>query len=201
MPGQFKNTGTNPGGKVSLINSNNAGGLQFNAPGVGPTTSTTTSTTTLATYTIGQAALGGIIAYINGGGSTGTSGLVVTANDLGPAEWGCNGTNLPGATGTAIGTGYQNTLDIVANCATAGIAARLCIDLVEGGYSDWYLPSKDELAQLYINRVAIGGIGDNYYWSSSETAANFAYDLDFVYGTIQTTLKTDEDYVRAFRSF
>lgn len=187
MPGQFKNTGTNPGGKVSLINSNNAGNLSFSA--------------VPSTYTIGQVALGGIIAYINGGGSTGTSGLVVTANDLGTAVWGCSGTNLPGASGTAIGTGYQNTLDIVANCATAGIAARLCADLVQGGYSDWYLPSRDELSTLYTNRVAIG-MGDNFYWSSSETAANFAYDLDFAFtGVPTTTFKTDEDTVRAVRSF
>jgi hypothetical protein len=66
------------------------------------------------TYTIGQSALGGVIAYINGGGSTGTSGLVATVSDISTStEWGCVGTTISGADGTAIGTGNQNTIDII----------------------------------------------------------------------------------------
>ncbi|MES1198032.1 MAG: hypothetical protein ABUL41_02025, partial [Chitinophagaceae bacterium] len=65
--------------------------------------------------------------------------------------------------------------DIIAGCTQAGIAARICGDLVLNGYDDWYLPSKDELNQLYINRVAIGGFNDpeQEYWSSSEGPVNF----------------------------
>ncbi len=56
-------------------------------------TSTPTPTPEPTTYTIGQSALGGIIAYIDGGGSTGTSGLVVTSTNVSTsAEWGCDGT-------------------------------------------------------------------------------------------------------------
>ena len=192
MPGQFINTGTNPFGKVSLINTNNAGNLAITSGGGGGTT-----------YTIGQAALGGIIAYINGGGSTGTSGLVATSADIGFATWGCEGTLIAGADGTAIGTGNQNTIDIMAGCATAGIAARLCGDLVQGGYSDWYLPSKDELNALYINRLAIGGFASDYYWSSTENNSTEAWSQNF------DELSTSQDplskslglYVRAIRSF
>ena len=65
-------------------------------------------------------------------------------------------------------------------CATAGIAARLCGDLVQGGYSDWYLPSKDELFKLYLNRVAIGGFSTGgFYWSSSEKAYDEAWVKSF----------------------
>jgi hypothetical protein len=73
-------------------------------------------------------------------------------------------------------------IDIMAGCATAGIAARLCGDLVLNGYSDWYLPSKDELNKLYLNKVAIGGITGNYYWSSSEYDANSAFYQQFTGG-------------------
>ena len=164
---------------------------------------TTTTTTEAPVYTIGQAALGGIIAYIDGGGSTGTSGLVATAADISTgAEWGCIGTEIAGADGTAIGTGNQNTIDIMAGCATAGIAARLCGDLTEGGYSDWYLPSKDELNQLYINRVAIGGFSsENQYWSSTENGANFAWKQNFSNSAPGFTGKVNPFYVRAIRSF
>ena len=136
--------------------------------------------TAAPTYTIGQAALGGIIAYINGGGSTGTSGLVAAVADFpGNFTWGCAFTGIPGADGTAIGTGNQNTIDIMAECPDAGIAARLCGDLTEGGYSDWYLPSKDELNTLYINREAIGGFSSLDYWSSTELNDGFAWKQEF----------------------
>ena len=167
---------------------------------------TTTTTTTTAVYTIGQAALGGIIAYINGGGSTGTSGFVVTVEDVltntpPNASWGCDGTLITGADGTAIGTGNQNTIDIMAGCSDVGIAARLCGDLTEGGYSDWYLPSKDELNTLYINRVAIGMPSANVYWSSTENDSNTAWSQFFGAGIQGATSKGVSSRIRAIRSF
>jgi hypothetical protein len=163
---------------------------------------TSTPTPTPTTYTIGQAALGGIIAYINGGGSTGTSGLVATVADVSSgAAWGCAGTAISGADGTAMGTGNQNTIDIMAGCATAGIAARLCGNLVQGGYSDWYLPSKDELNALYTNKVAIGGFANNTYWSSTESGNFDAWTQVFVNGNQNYDDKGTAFYVRAIRSF
>ena len=155
------------------------------------------------TYTIGQSALGGIIAYINGGGSTGTSGLVATVSDISTGTtWGCIGTALSGADGTAIGTGNQNTIDIMVGCATAGIAARICGDLTQSGYSDWYLPSKDELNALYTNKAYIGGFADYAYWSSSEYhIASAAYYTDFTNGYSDALPKNSPIYVRAVRSF
>ena len=165
---------------------------------------TSTPTPTPVTYTIGQSALGGIIAYINGGGSTGTSGLVATASDISTGTtWGCVGTALSGADGTAIGTGNQNTIDIMAGCATAGIAARICGDLTQSGYSDWYLPSKDELNALYTNKASIGGFANYAYWSSTEySTASAAYYQDFTNGYADGAPKNSADiYVRAVRSF
>jgi Protein of unknown function (DUF1566) len=190
MPGQFINSGNNPFGNLSIVNNSNSGNLNLSVAGGG------------ASYTIGQAALGGIIAYITGGGSTGTSGLVVSAADVSTgAEWGCVGVSI--LTDSAIGTGYQNTLNIINNCTTAGIAAKLCRDLLDGGYSDWYLPSQDELNALYANKVAIG-ITSNIYWTS--TAQSPVNDLtswykNFTNSSPSVDFRNVLYYVRAVRSF
>ena len=66
-------------------------------------------------------------------------------------EWGCVENIISGADGTAIGTGEQNTTDIVhfvTGCATDGIAAKVANALMLGGQDDWFLPSKDELNEL-----------------------------------------------------
>jgi hypothetical protein len=86
-------------------------------------------------------------------------------------------------------------------CSTAGIAARLCGDLVLGGYSDWYLPSKDELNKLKINRLAVGGFASNYYWSSTEYGNDDAWVQGFFYGSQYLTSKNANRAVRAVRAF
>jgi hypothetical protein len=160
------------------------------------------------TYTLCQSALGGKIAYILQSGDVGYDpifqhGLVAALTDVATglgAPWGCVGTLITGADGTAIGTGSQNTTDIVTDCPTAGIAARLCNDLVTGGYNDWYLPSKDELNKLYLNKACLSFVNTDY-WSSSEVDNNNAWRQNFGTGVVTTVSKSGGAYVRAIRSF
>lgn len=125
-------------------------------------------TTLFNSFSIGDAYQGGIIAYID---SSGLHGLIATPIDISTgAIWCLNGGiyNVTGASGSGIGTGNQNTIDIMSGVGSGGIAAGLCSDLVFSGYADWYLPSKDELNQLYINRWDIGGFDlTAFYWSST----------------------------------
>ena len=119
-------------------------------------------------FKIGQEHEGGIIFYVD---PSGEHGLIAARVDQGEAEWGCQTVKISGAEGTVIGTGQQNTIDIINGCSISNIAARLCSDLVLNGYDDWYLPSKDELYQLYLKKDIVGNFATDVeapYWSSTE---------------------------------
>ncbi len=80
-------------------------------------------------------------------------------------------------------------------------AKKACDDLDENGYSDWYLPSKEELHQLYLNRSAVGGFSDDGYWSSTEGSASGAWGQGFFGGDQYDGGKSFGWCVRAVRAF
>ncbi|MEI8175043.1 MAG: DUF1566 domain-containing protein [bacterium] len=167
--------------------------------GVGTITETA-AVTAPPTLNIGDSYQGGKIAYLDG---TGQHGLIAATSDQSTGIIWYNGTDInTGATGTAIGTGLSNTNTIIASQGAGSYAANLARSYNGGGYSDWYLPSKDELNQLYINRVAIGGL-TNYYWSSSESNVNHSivWYQYFADGTQWYNPKDTSNAVRAVRSF
>lgn len=93
------------------------------------------------------------------------------------AKWGCMGTDITGANGSAIGRGRANTTAIITACPTIGIAARLADNLVFGGKSDWFLPSYNELGLMFHNRLIIGGFSSsqaNWYWNAYNINAHSA---------------------------
>ena len=118
--------------------------------------------------------------------------------------WGCDMKSISGADGTAVGTGEQNTIDIEAGCTTAGTAADLCANLSLGGYTDWFLPSKDELNLMYENLKAfgVGGFDITFYWSSSESSAIGVWVQYFFDDVYQASYGKDSAFrVRAVRAF
>jgi len=149
---------------------------------------------------IGQKYEGGIIFYIDG---TGKHGMVCAESDQSSNMQWWNGTYITiNATGTAVGTGNSNTNAIVSAQGNGNYAAKICYDLTLNGYSDWYLPSIDELYELCKNQLAVGLTPCNYYWSSSEYNNEHAWRQGFCAGYFQEySFKEGKVNVRAVRSF
>jgi hypothetical protein len=137
--------------------------------------------------------------YISNGG---LNGLEAAPSDQSTdVEWGCIGEDIAGSTGTAIGTGAANTAAILAGCVTRPIAASVAADVSLGGCNDWFLPSQDELNELYLQRAVVGGFADALYWSSSQSSANDARGRNFSSGDQNVGGKSGARKVRAVRAF
>jgi hypothetical protein len=95
--------------------------------------------------------------------------------------------------------GETNTALIVANQGPGSYAAQLCSDLTAFGYDDWYLPSKDELNAIYLDKEVIGGFTFAYYWSSTEFSMTDAWGQDFNNGSQVTYGKYPTSRVRCVR--
>jgi hypothetical protein len=142
---------------------------------------------------VGSFYQGGVVFYVDGNGH----GLIAATSDQSiGALWGCEGTSM--TTQNTVGTGLVNTEAIYVSCQQADIAARICYDAEINGYTDWYLPSKDELDLIYQNQAAIGGFNNGLYWSSSQATSTTAFYKNFSNGNSSSNFKSGYYYrVRA----
>ncbi len=158
-------------------------------------------------YAIGTSYGGGIIAYVfqqtdHGYNPNVVHGLIAAPSDQSTGlPWGCMRSTFV-ALSSGVGYGQDNTTGIVNLCG-AGVdyAAGLCDNLVLGGYSDWFLPSVNELDMLYQSHIIVGGFANDFYWSSTETSYGYAYVQNFADGTQGQGLKSNTNHVRAIRYF
>ena len=118
---------------------------------------------------------GGIVFYVT---PDGYHGMEAATPAIKGGTWGCSGTLL-GATNTGIGQGAPNTQLIVAKCKDKDTAPQIADSFVMNGFSDWFLPSKDEM-ELLMPFVKTGNI--DYYWTSTELTSNDVIAWRWDYG-------------------
>ena len=171
-----------------------------------------------AVLTVGDSYGGGIVAYILQSGDPGHDpnvqhGLIAATGDQSTGiAWitgGSTQTTLNGNTLTALGKGQANTNAMKAQTGYTGGAAKICDDysVTVGSvtYTDWFLPSKDELNLMYQNlqniATPVGGFAGYVYWSSSENFAYYAWLQSFSLGLQDYSYKYRTSRVRAVRAF
>jgi len=156
---------------------------------------------------IGDFRDGGVVFWVDP--TDNNHGLVIAMNSQAPGEWGCSGTTVS-PTYSSIGSGAANTALILATCTTPGIAAESAANYDGTVFSDWFLPSRFELNEYYINKdvvnaaiIANGGLIPNqFHWSSTQSTSNLgAFVVNVTNGTSGSAGKTTIYGVRAVRAF
>ena len=109
--------------------------------------------------------------------------------------------NENGNTFTDIGKGLANSNAIIAQTDHESSAAKICRDYAGGGLTDWFLPSRNELNELFKGKDTIGGFGIERYWTSCEYDIYFGMYQSFDSGTSENIYKESEYRVRPVRAF
>jgi hypothetical protein len=189
----------------------------------GNATRTFTLTVTAVVYTVGQTGPGGgkVFYVATTAFSCGpTLAATCTYLEAAPSGWNTGAdplltwatsvnnnqtTRVPGAGAlqTAIGTGYQNSDAIAAQTGNVAASSAAVVARAYRGnsLSDWYLPSINELTELYNQRTLIAGLQAAGYWSSTEGEANQGIRIEFQMPFTGGHLKDDPKLLRPIRAF
>lgn len=163
------------------------------------------------THYIGEQFGGGVIFHLWRDNDGVEHGLIVDVSNLSTSQvW----SNVTGFIGQAQSTwdGLSNSNAILMLPGLVSSAAELCLDSNNGGQSDWYLPSVDELSLLWQNRYSVnktlatisGALELTFsasYWSSTEFNDTVSFAFTFMNGYAAGTNKFNTHWVRAVRAF
>ena len=159
------------------------------------------NTAHVAGHFVGEKFGGGVIFYLS---ADKLHGLIADSADLPATGW-YNGTyTITGVTATNIGSGKSNTRAIIIAQGKPGKYAALeCAKSKRNGFTDWFLPSRDELHELYIQQNLVGTFSFGFYWTSSEIhdSSVFSWGEYFYSGAQFGSSKNATGFVRAVRSF
>ena len=195
---------------------------------VSPYVINSTNSTPATNHYVGELFGGGIVFYVD---NTGQHGLIIGMIDIASNMYWSNIFDTRINTGTRGNwDGQYNTTMIIAQSGHTNSVAKVCADYVNvdygtGIFSDWYLPSIDELKLLSVNRCIIDKAFDNdnnvltkqmgtylmsgstvtsgysYYYSSSETYSAFMYVYDNCSTGIRSLAKSDNGGTSSYSIF
>ena len=163
------------------------------------------------THFLGEQFGGGVIFYLWKDTQMVEHGLIVDVTELSNSQAWSNVLSYAAAISTWDGLNNSNA--IIGQAGHTNSAAALCLNSTNGGQTDWYLPSIDELSLLWQNRFhvekslsSIAGATSllNYpwgYWSSNEVFGTLGLSFDFIHGQTISDGKNVQYPVRAVRSF
>jgi hypothetical protein len=223
-PGGIRGTVSGPGsGEITVTGLTNGEDYTFTVTAInenGTSAPSSASNPVTPNVAVGDLLQGGVVYYIaptptdlDGDGKV-DIGLICAVEDQSAAiNWilgGVTQTTENGNTLTAIGTGQTNTNAMMNQAGYTGGAAQVAEDysVTDNGvtYNDWFLPSLEELNEMYSQKNSIeaaAGVtpfGTNY-WSSSENNSSKAKSVDMSSGNDSNTNKSSQYSVRAIRTF
>jgi len=117
-----------------------------------------------------------------------------------PQIIGCGDVPMTSSTSQDLGTGYQNTLDLLERCDKYSTAANTALDYTYGGYSDWYIPSKDELVE-YVSLTDDFVFSNNSHITSTTQRNSNGYNQVTLVGIHPTSGEITIQYYNAGDSF
>lgn len=165
------------------------------------------------THYVGEVWGGGVVYHVYRGGDGLEHGLIVALTDQSTsASWSNVSGSIIGSSAQSSWDGMANSNAIIAQGGHTNSAAKLCLDLISGGFNDWYLPSIEELRLLLnmkfnVNKqlISIGGasqiVNSRSYWCSTEDPNGDAWFFFLPNGTNPASTKSATKNVRAIRSF
>ena len=223
-PGGIRGTVSGPGsGEITVTGLTNGVDYTFTVTAVnenGTSAPSSASNSVTPNVAVGDLLQGGVVYYVaptptdlDGDGKV-DIGLICAVEDQSAAiDWILGGLTQSTANGNtleAIGTGQTNTTAMMNQAGYTGGAAQVADDysVTDNGvtYNDWFLPSLEELNEMYSQKNSIeaaAGVtpfGANY-WSSSEHNSNKAKSVDMSSGNDSNTNKFAQRNVRAIRTF